>query len=706
MKVAIVGAGPGGLYLSLLLKKAAPDHDVLVIEKNPAGATYGWGVVFSDRTLASFREADLRTYTQITDDFIIWDAIDIRYRDEIIRCGGQVFSGIARKRLLELLTRRAEELGVRIEWERELSDVSELDGSDLVVGADGVRSMIRGTFEEEFRPRFKEGSSRYIWFGTKRVFDSFTFAFRTNEHGFFQAHAYPFDGSTSTFIVECSEEVWRRAGLDRATEAESIAYCMRLFEADLAGHELMSNKSAWISFITLKNRSWHHERYVLLGDAAHTAHFSIGSGTKLAMEDSIALANSLEMQGDVSEALIEYELERRPRVERLQEAARQSQTYFENTSHYEHMQPLQFAFHLLSRSGRIDYDDLRVRDRHFVGAVDRWFIEQIEDEPRAIAVPPAFAPGRLGDLEVPNRVAVESRPLYRSEEGVPEPGALEGLIPSGAGLLFAGMTAVSAGGRTTSGSAGIYTNHHEAAWRSEVEKVRARSGSAVAITLSHAGARGATRPRVRLVDVPLPTGDRWDLISASALPYTSRSAVPRAMDRGDVETVLEEFATATLHAKNAGFDMVEIDMAHGYLLASFISPLTNARADEYGGALENRLRFPLEVLRRVRAEWPDHLPVGAAISASDWARGGLPIGEAVEVARELHVNGAAIIRVGAGQTLARYAPRYDPYFLTHLADRVRNDARVPTIATGDIATVDHVNTIVAGGRADLCLLRA
>ncbi|MEA2476366.1 MAG: anthraniloyl-CoA monooxygenase, partial [Actinomycetota bacterium] len=364
MRVTVVGGGPAGLYFSLLLKKTKPGDDIVVYERNPPGATYGWGVVFSDRTLASFREADYKTYSQITDSFIIWDSIDISYRDEVLRCGGQVFSGISRKALLALLHARCEELGVVIEHEREIT-ADEVEG-DLVVAADGVRSVMRDAHADRFRPRFTSGSSRYIWFGTDRVFDSFTFAFRPNDDGFFQAHAYPFDGSTSTFIVECDESSWRAAGLDVATEPESISYCQSLFENELRGHGLRSNNSKWIRFETLKNRAWHHDNIVLVGDAAHTAHFSIGSGTKLAMEDSIALVNALEAKSSIAAAVTEYQLERKPRVERFQEAAHQSQTYFENTRRYQHMEPLQFAFHLLSRSGRIDYDDLRLRDRHFV----------------------------------------------------------------------------------------------------------------------------------------------------------------------------------------------------------------------------------------------------------------------------------------------------------------------------------------------------
>jgi anthraniloyl-CoA monooxygenase len=689
MRVAVVGGGPGGLYFSLLLKKELPHADVTIVERNPKGATYGWGVVFSDRTLTSFREADFKTYEQITDNFIIWDAIDVRYRDEIVRCGGQVFSGIARKKLLAILEERCLELGVRIEHERELDHLGDLAaGYDVIVGADGVRSIVRAAHENVFRPRITYGRSRYIWFGTERVLDSFTFAFRSTDEGFFQAHAYPFDGRMSTFIVECSEEAWRSAGLDQANEAESIATCERIFEPDLAGKALMSNQSKWINFVNLMNKRWHHENVVLIGDAAHTAHFSIGSGTKLAMEDSIALVNALVTKPDVGSALVDYQLERKPSVERFQDAARQSQTYFENTHRYTHMEPLQFAFHLLSRSGRMDYDDLRVRDRRFVASVDAHLAGR--DGVRTVVVEPAaLAPLRLGNLTLRNRVAVTAR-----DEAVREVAA------GGAGLVFTRPLAVSAHGRATLLERGLYTDVDEAAWSEEIAGV----DSAVAATLNHSGPRGATHVRVDAADRPLLGEDAWTPLAASATRYARGSHVAAELDPQRMDEVVEAFAGAAIRATRAGFGLIEVHMGHGYLLASFISPLTNRREDEFGGTLENRLRFPLRVLDAVKAEAKDK-PVGVAFSASDWARGGLRLDDAIAAARAFKEHGCDVIRVLAGQTVARFRPHYDPYYLTYLADRIRNDVGIATIATGDITTVDHANTIVAAGRADLCLLR-
>ncbi|MEA2435207.1 MAG: anthraniloyl-CoA monooxygenase [Actinomycetota bacterium] len=697
-----MGAGPAGLYFSLLLRKARPESDVKVIERNPAGATYGWGVVFSDRTLTSFREADYKTYAQITDDFIIWDAIDVRYRDSVIRCEGQVFSGIARRSLLGLLHARCEELGVKIEHDRAITHPDELNDYDLVVGADGVNSVIREANADSFKPRFSPGTSRYIWFGTRRVFDSFTFAFRENAHGFFQAHAYPFDGQMSTFIPECDEQTWRNSGLDTADEATSIAYCEELFESDLRGHSLMSNNSRWINFETLRCKTWHHERIVLVGDAAHTAHFSIGSGTKLAMEDSIALVNALETKPDIESALIEYELERKPRVERFQEAARQSQDYFENTRVYRHMEPPQFAFHLLSRSGRIDYDDLRVRDPDFVSEVDRWFIATARPEKAglALATPPAFAPFRLGDLELSNRVAVVAAPTYSSIDGVPPADALSGPARSGAGLAFTDIVAVSAHGRVTPDDSGLYDETHAEGWLAEITELRAHSDAAVGVTLSHSGPRGSTRPRDRAADIALEEAMAWTPIAASPQTYSPRSLPAAEIDGSRLSDVKDDFVRAAVLAGSAGFDLVELHMAHGYLLGSFLSPLTNARSDEYGS---DPMRYPLEVLDAVRVEWNDK-PLGIVMNASDWARGGISLDDAVAMVTRFKEHGCDVIRVVAGQTTSRYSPRYDPYFLTHYAERIRNRAGIATIATGDIRNVDRVNTIVAGGRADLCVL--
>jgi anthraniloyl-CoA monooxygenase len=704
VRIAVVGGGPAGLYFSLLMKKARPADEIRLIERNPAGATYGWGVVFSDRTLTSFREADYETYEEITKSFIIWDAIDVRYRDRVIRCGGQVFSGIERKALLGLLLARCEGLGVELEFEREVAGPEGLEGYELIVAADGVRSALRESRTEAFRPRFQRGRSRYIWFGTGRVFDSFTFAFRTNEHGFFQAHAYPFDGDRSTFIVECSEPAWRAAGLDSADEAESITYCERLFSEDLRGRALLSNNSRWLQFETLKNKRWHHDNIVLVGDAAHTAHFSIGSGTKMAMEDSIALVRALTDRGELGAALTDYELERKPRVQRLQEAARQSQTYFENTSSYAGMEPQQFAFHLMSRSGRIDYDDLRVSDESFVASVDRWFAEK-ESDRGWLAAPPAFSRTRLGRRAIANRVAVAPQPRYSAVGGLPDVDLLSECALSGAGLVFSGPVAVSASGRITPGCPGMYAAEQAEAWKAVVERAKGVLGATLALTLNHSGPRGSTRPRTLVADVALDPDERWQTVAASPQIYSRASAPTVELDEAGIEKIIEEFASAARRGVGAGFDAIEIHMGHGYLLASFISPLTNSRAGRFGGSLENRMRAPLAVFDAVKSACPDDVSVGVALTATDQEPLGTGLSDAVKVAGTLAEHGCDFIRVVAGQTTARTKPRYDPYFLAHYADRIRNGAGVTTIATGPITSLDQVNTLVAAGRADVCVLQ-
>jgi anthraniloyl-CoA monooxygenase len=706
VKVAVVGGGPGGLYAALLARKARPNADVVLFERNAAGATYGWGVVFSDRTLTSFREADHRTYVDITDRFVEWDAIDIRFKDEEVRCGGQGFSGIARKGLLGLLQTRCSELGVELRFNTEVGDPRSLEGYDLVVAADGVHSVFRGVHSDAFRPRLETGSARYIWFGTARSFDSFTFIFRNSEHGLFQAHAYPFDGAMSTFIVECSESTWRRAGLDVASEADSIAYCEKLFAPDLAGAPLLSNASKWISFVTVRNKRWHHGNVVLLGDAAHTAHFSIGSGTKLAMEDAIALANALEAHGDTDRALADYELERRPRVERFQEAARQSQTYFEHTSRYAHLEPHQFAFHLLTRSGRIDYDSLRLRDSSFVGAVDRWYAR--EHRPFSlVAPPPAFVPAHVGRTTLGNRVVVTTRPLYSAVDGTvgnEHSAELRRAVLTGAGLVLTDPVAVSAHARVTPGCSGLYAAEHVAKWAHTIHAARAAGEAAIGVRLGHAGRRGSTRVPDEGRDRPLTQGG-WQTVAPSALPYTRRAPEPAVASYELMAAIREDFEAATRAAVEAGFDALFIDMARGNLLASFISPLTNQRDDDYGGDLTGRLRYVLDVLAAVRAVWPGDRLLGASITADDWAPRGTNVDDAIEVARRLGAAGCDVVEVTAGQTVARTRPLYDPYYLVSYSDRIRNEAGIATIATGAINSIDDANTILAAGRADLCLLQ-
>ncbi len=760
MKIVILGAGPAGLYAGLLIKKANPAHDITILERNPADVTYGWGVVFSDRTLASFQRADYKTYEQIAGQFVIWDAIDTRYRGETIRCGGHVIASISRKRLLNILQERCAELGVTLRFSVEINDLGALPDYDLLIAADGINSLVRKTFAPIFKPSIELGKAKYIWLGADKVLDAFTFIFRENEHGLFQVHAYPFSGTTSTFIVECDEASWLKAGLDQADEAASLAYCEQLLADDQRGARLLSNNSKWINFPTLKTQNWRHGKIVLLGDAAHTAHFSIGSGTKLAMEDAIALAGTLEQYDDLDTALNEYQLERKPVVETFQRAAQESQRYFETLKRYLTLDPIPFTFQLLTRSGRITYDDLRLRDTRFGEAVDRWYAasaqrqtQAVKTAPRGVqppnlpaqvphplqadaapsggrgvragglggglwpppgavstaglvAPPPLFTPLRLRDTIMANRVVLLPRSGCQAQDGAPTDAHLADLssgAKSGAGLVLTPLTAVSAEGRITPGDTGLYTAAQQAAWARIVEQIHCHTPAKIALQLGHAGRRGATRPRAWGLDRPLRQGG-WPLISASPIPYTPQQPTPRAMNRDDMERVREDFARAARMADEAGFDALHLHMAQGYLLASFLSPLTNQRTDDYGGPLENRLRFPLEVFEAMRAAWPEDKPLSVALSVSDGVKGGVEIEDAVTTARTLKARGCDMIEALAGQTVPEAEPAYGRGFLTPFSAQVRSEAGIPTMVGGYLTTTNEVNTIVAAGRADLCVM--
>lgn len=709
VKINVLGGGPGGLYASLLIKQAYPDWQITVFERNPEGATYGWGVVFSDATLAALREADLKTYEQITDAFVRWDAIDVYYKDELLRCGGHVFAGIARVDLLNILQARCEALDIDIHFEVEVDDPTALAGeADVFIAADGVNSLTRPTYAEHFQPSVAEGDARFIWFGTDKPFDAFTFIFRENEHGLFTVHAYPFDGTTSTFIVECRPETWHSAGLDEATEEESLAYCETLFADHLGQYRLLSNFSRWLTFNTVKNRNWHYENVVLLGDAAHTAHFSIGSGTKIAMEDAIALAEGFAAHGeDYDAAFNDYELARKPRVDGLQEAAAESQAYFEHVARYTQLDPLQFTFHLLTRSGRISYDNLRLRDAYFVSDVDRWFAGvSTERESPIVAPPPMFMPLHLRRVTMSNRVVLAPRPRYTARDGVlaeDQSRRLRAPAHGDVGMVLTEPVAISADGRITPGCPGLYTESHARAWHEVVEEIHAASNTKMAVQLNHAGRRGATRPRSRGLDRPLADGG-WPLLAPSAIPYLPDGPVPRAMDREDMDQVRADFVHAAELAEQAGVDVLLLHFGHGYLLAGFLSPLTNHREDEYGGSLQNRLRYPLEVFEAVRGAWPDDRPLGVTLSASDWAAGGNDVEEAFAIARRLREHGCDLFAVVAGQTVLAERPDYDTRTLGRLSEWVRNEVGVPTMSTSYITTEDEVNTLVAGGRADLCVM--
>ena len=702
MKIAVIGGGPAGLYFSLLLKKSEPAHEIEVFERNRADDTFGWGVVFSNETLGHFQEADVESFARITESFAHWEAIDTYVGGKVIRSGGHGFSGIARRRLLQILQERCAELGVRLHFKHEMEALPQ---ADLVVAADGINSRVRTAHEDVFQPSIEPGKARFIWLGTTRRFEAFTFIIREAAGGLFQVHAYPFDQSTSTFIVETDPETWRRAGLDAASIDESVAYLEQLFAPELQGHRLLTNNSAWISFRTISCKQWWHGNLVLIGDAAHTAHFSIGSGTKLAMEDAIALAEALRAHpGDIPAALTAYHAARWLEVAKLQRAARVSQAWFEDIARYRTMAPEQLVLSMMTRSKRVTHENLRVRDPHYIAAVDTWFRGTV-DAPHP--TPPMFTGFRLRDLRLRNRVVVSPMCQYSAQDGLANDWHLVHLgarAAGGAGLVMTEMTDVSPTGRITPGCTGLYAPEHAAAWRRVTEFVHTHTGAKIGAQIAHAGRKGATQNLWDRPDVPLAAEHAWELLAPSAIAWAPGFQVPRAMTRADMDAVTADFVRAAELAEQAGFDLLEIHMAHGYLLSSFISPLTNQRDDEFGGSLERRMLFPRRVFAAVRAVWPRHKPMSVRISATDWAPGGLTGEDSVAIARMLKEDGCDLIDVSSGQTTTMARPIYGRMFQTQFSDQIRNEVGVATMAVGNIQDWDQINTIVASGRADLCAL--
>jgi anthraniloyl-CoA monooxygenase len=715
VRIACIGGGPAGLYFAISMKLRDPAHHVEIFERNPPGVTFGWGVVFSDLTVENITVNDPISAETITREFAHWDDIDVHFRGKTISSGGHGFIGIGRKRLLEILQDRARELGVILHFDTEWDPADpKWRGYDLVIASDGANSRFRDAHAEAFGVDVDVRANKFVWLGTSKVFDAFTFAFEETEHGWIWAHAYRFAPDCSTFIVECSEQTWQRFGFDRMSQEESIAACEKLFAKYLDGHSLQSNAShlvgsaAWLNFRRIKCERWTSGNVILLGDAAHTAHFSIGSGTKLALEDAIKLAEVLNRPGlSLEAALDEYQAERNLEVLKLQNSARNSTEWFETLERYTHFEPLQFAYSLLTRSQRISHENLRLRDREWLEGVERWFWKRATDGRSDKTAPPMFAPLRLRELEVQNRIVVSPMAMYSAVDGTPSDFHFvhygERAL-GGAGLVFTEMTCVSPEGRISPGCTGMWNADHVAAWKRIVDFVHANSKAKICLQLGHSGGKGSTRLGWEGNDVPLDDGN-WPVLAASDVPWSPVNQVPTPMTRADMDMVRDQFVAAVRMGVEAGFDMVELHAAHGYLLAGFISPLQNRRTDEYGGSIENRLRYPLEVFAAMRAAWPGDRPMSVRISATDWAGDqGITPEDAVEIGEAFAREGADLIDVSAGQTWAGQQPVYGRMFQTPFSDRIRNQGRLATMAVGNIYEPDHANSILAAGRADLVAL--
>ena len=713
MRLDIIGGGPAGLYFAVLAKKSFPAAAVRVTERNRADDTFGFGIVLSEETLANLRAADEPSYRDIAASFAYWDDIYTHYRGRVLKSSGHGFSGVKRLTLLQILQRRAAALGVDIRYETEDPGLAAHRDADLIVAADGINSRVREGLAQHFRPQVDLRSNKFVWLGARLRLPGFTYSFRENDCGIWNLHAYMYAEGECTLVVETTEAAFRKSGLGIEDERATAAYVERLFAEELAGAKVLTNRSHWRNFPTISCAAWHHDNIVLLGDAAHTAHFTIGSGTKLALEDAIALHAALLAHADHPRAALPaYEAARREEAERIQHSANVSLVFFENLRRFWHMDPVQFNFALMSRSKQITYENLRLRDPGFIAEVDRWWAGEVARteggalEPGSAALPPMFAPFSLRGMRLANRVVVSPMCQYCAVQGTPNDWHLVhygARALGGAGLVYTEMTCVSPEARITPGCAGMYAPEHAQWWTRIVEFVHRESAARICLQLGHAGRKGSTQLMWEDMDHPL-ARDNWPLLAASPLPYLADSQRPREMSRADMDAVRDQFVAAARMAAGCGFDMLEIHMAHGYLLAGFISPITNQRSDAYGGALANRLRFPLEVFDAVRAVWPADRPMAVRISATDWIPGGLSGEDAVEIARAFKARGCDLIDVSTGQTDPASRPVYGRMYQTVFSEQIRNEAGIATIAVGAITSADQVNTIIASGRADLCAL--
>jgi anthraniloyl-CoA monooxygenase len=718
MRVVCVGGGPAGLYLAILLRKARPDHEITVLERNHSGDAYGFGVVFSEETLDHFAAADVESYEELTKAFREWGDIEVRhFGGQRFVSGGHGFAAVSRKDLLALLGRRAEELGAQIRFAEEVPDLAAVADADLVIGADGANSMVRGELADRLGPSVAWRANKYIWFGTEKVFDRFHFIFVDTPAGLVWAHIYPYSSEGSTFIVEMAPDTWHRLGFDRTeneffppgvSDEHALAACQTLFADHLDGHPLIGNNSKWLQFPTITCERWHDGKVVLLGDAAHTAHFSVGSGTKLAMEDAIALAGVLAEGGPLLESLEIYETKRRPEVESLQRAAKASLEWFEGADRYRDMEPEQFVFSMLTRSQRVTYDNLRLRDPEYMASVDRWYASSDHGSPVAVDpdIPPMFHPFQVRDLVLPNRVVVSPMDQYSSVDGMPNDWHLVHLgsrAVGGAGLVMTEMTCVSPEGRISPADTGIWNDEQATAWARIVDFVHEHSTARIGLQIGHSGRKGSTKLMWEGDTDPLESGN-WEIMAPSPIKYRPDSQVPREMTRSDMDQVLAQHVAAAKRGDRSGFDWLELHYAHGYLVSSFLTPLANQRSDQYGGSLQNRMRYPIEIFAAVREVWPEGKPISVRISATDWVPEGLDGDDAVEFARALRDHGCDLIDVSSGQTTIHARPEYGRLYQTPFSDRIRNEVGVATMTVGAVSSIDDIHNILVAGRADLCVM--